>query len=316
MIEIKNISSCLGCMPLTGGYGPICPQKALYLLQKAFDSGIRYFDTASNYGSGQNEKLLGQAFSCIRDQVYLSTKVGVRQTLGKYSIDGSKKYIKEALHESLKRLNTSYIDLLFYHHLDSNVPIEDTILAMKDLVNEGLVKEIGLFEMEKDILERALKIHPIKAFQAEYSLISRGVERSILPFCKTHNIRFIANAPLARGLLTSHPKLKVQPLDIRSMIPRTSSPQLEENIESLKKLRSFALNHHMSLQELSLAFLASQDVIVLFGTTSEKHLTQNLNALKHKLGADILEKLRHVLGTIVIKGDRIPADLKNLYLRY
>jgi aryl-alcohol dehydrogenase-like predicted oxidoreductase len=314
MNNLKNIEIGLGCMPLTGCYGKVTPNTFYEIVKQSFDLGVRLFDTADNYGDQKNEKLLAEVITPFRNDIVLATKIGICKTPDKLFIDGSKSYIKTACEKSLLRLQIDEIDLLYYHHLDDNIPIEETMQAMSELVLEGKIKKIGLFEMPLEVLKRAQVVHPIAAYQAEYSLITRGVEKEILPFCKKQNITFIANAPLGRGLLVNkfEKLLHLEDHDIRKLIPRFQNPNLEKNLEMLKKLRDFAKENHFTLSQLALAWLRRKSVIPLFGTTSLDHLKEDLNAIS--LSQEIYEDLEKLLSKIEISGARVPGSLKKLYL--
>lgn len=218
----------------------------------------------------------------------------------------------------MKRLDKDCIDLVFYHHLDRFIPIEETIHALSELVHEGLIKHIGLFEMELNILKKAHAIHPIFAYQAEYSLITQGAADTIIPFCKEQEIIFMANAPLARGLLSNDlskfSSLETQ--DIRSVFPRFQPPHLEQNIKSIQKLKQFADRHNMTLPQLALTWLLEKKICPIFGTTNKKHLEENFKALKLSLNPQSLNELELLLASIVISKDRLPDSAKKLYLDF
>lgn len=317
-ISIKFPCLGLGCMPFSGCYGQINKIDAQKIIQKASSLGINYFDTADNYGEHANEVLVGKAIKNIKDQVFISSKIGVRKIDNNIVIDGSSSYIKKACEASLKRLNIDQLDLLFYHHLDKKVPIEETIHAMSVLVNQGKVKHIGLFEMDLDTLKKALSIYPISFYQAEYSLLTRGVEKSILPFCAANNINFIANAPLSRGLLTGHADSlnHLKKPDIRNLFPRFQPTFLERNLSLVKKLMIFANDHHMTLPQLSLAWLLKKHVNPIFGTTNLHHLEDNFMALNLSLNDQDLRDLETILSSIEVSGNRLPPFAKDLYLDF
>jgi aryl-alcohol dehydrogenase-like predicted oxidoreductase len=315
---LKQIRLGLGCMPLTGCYGPINQNYAESLIKQAYEHGIRFFDTADNYGNSLNEQLLGAVFKYHAIKPFIATKVGVTKKEGSIVIDGSKEHIINACHASLNRLRVNHIDLLYLHHVDPHTPIEESIEALSKLIKEGKVNKIGLFEANLDMITRAQRIHPIYAYQAEYSFIARGVETSILPFCKSHNIHFIANAPFGRGLLSeSSTKLHhLQNHDLRTLIPRFQSPYLEHNLNSISKLQTFANSHGFTLEQLSLIWLLRKSVIPIFGTTNLNHLLNNLESLNKTLQENDLCKLETLLKNVLIQGERIPPGAQDLYLSF
>lgn len=315
---LTNIKAGLGCMPFSGCYGSVAENHAIYMIQQAFDLGILFFDTANNYGHHKNEELLGKAIQSFKDHVFISSKIGVKNEGGAITIDGSAQYIKQACDASLQRLKVDCIDLVFYHHLDQSTPIEESIQAMSELVQQGKIKHIGLFEMNLDILKRAIKIHPISAYQAEYSLITKGVEEQILPFCKKHAITFFANAPFSRGLLTPYANnlTPIPTSDIRHLFPRFQLSNFSENQKAIQKIGNFANHLHLSLPQLCLIWLFFKKVVPIFGTTNMQHLEENVKALSLHLSNESIQELESLLLPIEILGARIPQNTQNLYLDF
>ena len=259
-LEVSALS--LGCMGMTGFYGNADREQCIQTIQTAFEQGISFFDTADNYGFGENESLLGSAIAPFRGKVSIATKVGVvrnRETPNIVSINGTPEYIKKQCTISLKRLGISTIDLYYLHHIDPNTPIEETVHAMAQLVAEGMVRHIGLGELSAENIRRAHKVHPITVIQAEYSLFSREAEKHIIPLCKELGIGFVACAPICRGLLsgdiTSFQDLA--PDDSRRKFPRFEPKNLAHNLKTVLALKKVALHKSFSLSQLALAWVSS-----------------------------------------------------------
>lgn len=303
---------------MTGFYGRVDRGQCLQTIQMAFEKGITFFDTADNYGFGENEVLVGAAVASFRENVSICTKVGVvrkRETPGIVTINGTPKYIKEQCAVSLKRLGVSTIDLYYLHHIDFNTPIEETIHAMAQLVAEGKVRYLGLGEMSAENIARAHKIHPITAVQAEYSLFSREAEKSIIPLCKKLGIEFIACAPLCRGLLSGKIR-SPQDLstdDARRKWPRFESTNLVHNFKIVSALQKVAETKAYTLSELALSWVSSQSATPLFGTTRPDHVQENIGRRGILLAKTEIDMLNEIVSKGVVHGDRHPEAVKALY---
>lgn len=308
-IEVSGLG--LGCMGMTGFYGPAEREECIRAIQLAYEQGVTFFDTADNYGFGENESLVGSAIAPFRNHVMVATKVGVvrnRETPGVFSINGTPEYIKKQCTVSLKRLGVETIDLYYLHHLDPKTPIEKTIQAMAELIVEGKVRHIGLGEMSADAIRRAHKIHPITAVQAEYSLFSREASNSIIPLCKELGIGFVACAPLSRGLLTgciSSPQ-SLAPNDSRRKFPRFEPENLTHNLKVVAALKKIALAKSCTLSQLALSWISSQYPIPLFGTTQSDHLLENLKSSKVLLTQTELHTIEELLSKKPIQGTKLP----------
>src|SRR3954463_8999820 len=195
----------LGCMSMSHAYGVPDDDESIATLHNALDLGINFWDTADFYGSGKNEELISKVLKANRDKIFIATKFGFRATDdGKGStFDGSPAYMQKAVDASLRRLNVDVIDLYYAHRIDPVIPVEEMVGAMSDLVKQGKVRYLGLSEAGVNSIKRAHAIHPIAALQSEYSLLTRGVEKEILPLCKQLGITFVPYSPLARGLMTN-----------------------------------------------------------------------------------------------------------------
>lgn len=302
-------------MGMTGFYGQVDKDQCIQTIQAAFDNGITYFDTADNYGFGDNESLVGEALGPYRKNVCLATKVGVvrNRENRNVSINGTPQYVKQQCVTSLKRLNTSVIDLYYVHHPDPNTPIEETIHAIAELVNEGLVRHIGLCEMGIDNIRRAHAVHPIAAVQAEYSIFSREAENQLLPLCKELGIGFIACAPISRGLLSGSHFQHFAPGDFRQNFPRFQSGNLLHNLSIVNSLKKIADEKSCSLSQLSLAWVAAQSAAPLFGTTQSLHVLENIQSSKIHLTQQDIKKINEIVSIGTVQGDRHTEAMKYLY---
>ncbi len=252
----------LGCMGMSEFYGPADQEEALSTIHYALDGGLNFLDTADIYGMGQNETLLGLALKGRRDQAFLATKFGiVRDQAGKFvGENGRPDYVQQACEASLTRLGVSIIDLYYQHRVDSLVPIEETVGAMAQLVDQGKVRYLGLSEANPSTIRRAHAVHPIAALQTEYSLWSREPEKALLNTCRELNITFIAYSPLGRGFLTGQMTNMddLAPDDRRRHLPRFQGENLASNTELVSKLGTLAAAKGITTAQLVLAWLWAQ----------------------------------------------------------
>lgn len=221
----------LGCMSMSHAYGVPDDTESIATLHTALDLGINFWDTADAYGSGKNEELLSKVLTTNREKIFIATKFGFTQdATGKMTFDGSPAYIKKAVEASLKRLNIDTIDLYYAHRIDPNIPVEEMVGAMAELVQEGKVRYLGLSEASVSSIRKAHAVHPIAAVQSEYSLLTREVEQNVLPACKELGIAFVPFSPLARGLMTN--TLNISELgdnDFRRKLPRYQQEYQDNN---------------------------------------------------------------------------------------
>ncbi|MFI7694160.1 aldo/keto reductase [Nonomuraea sp. NPDC049655] len=279
----------LGCMSMTGTYGPADPHEASATLLEALDSGVTMFDTGDFYGDGANEELLGQTLAPHRDRVVLATKTGVRRTAEGLVPAGSPGDLRRACEASLRRLRTDHIDLYYLARVDPAIPVEESVGALAGLVAQGKVGHIGLSEVSADTLRRAHAIHPISAVQTEYSLWERHVEHDILSTIRSLGAILIAYSPLGRGLLTGAVRAttRYEPGDFRATAPRYNGDDLEANLTIVDAIAHLAAAKSVTPAQIALAWLLTRgsDVIPIPGSSRRPHLRDNLAALDLRLTA-------------------------------
>ncbi len=303
----------LGCMNLSHAYGhPPSRDVAESILHKAFEIGIRHFDTAALYGFGKNEELVGPTMRTHRSDILLASKCGMTGVDGEKNIDGRPETILKTCEEALRRLQTDVIDLYYLHRWDKKVPIEESMGAMQRLLDDGKIREIGLSEVSANTLRKAHAIHPISVVQSEYSLWSRNVEVAVLDACAELGVEFVAFAPLARGFLTD---TDVKPesfaeKDVRRGMPRFQAPYFSQNAKLLDRYRELAKNAGCSAAQLALAWLLNRHprIHLIPGTTSLSHLEENFQALNFSLSPEIIERVDCLINSSTVSGPRYNAS--------
>lgn len=301
-----------GCMNLSHAYGaPPLPEVGARVLLRALESGVTLFDTAALYGFGANESLVGRVLKPQRARITLASKCGMTGVDGKRVIDGRPATLKRTCDESLQRLQTEVIDLYYLHRWDKQVPIEDSVGALSDLVRAGKVRAIGLSEVSAPTLRRAHAVHPITALQNEYSLWTRNPELAGLQACKELGIAFVAFSPLARGFLSG--KLRdvsgFDEKDIRRAMPRFQGENFAANLQLLDGLTTLARAAGCTPAQLVLAWLLArgEHVIPIPGTTSIAHLEENVAAAEIRLSNDLITQLDALINQKTVVGARYGA---------
>lgn len=312
-IEVSEIG--YGCMGLTWAYGSAVNETdepaGIAVLHAATDLGITFFDTADMYGPFTNELLVGKGLADRRDRVVIATKCGivVEGDRSKYNLqrNASPEHIRQACDASLRRLRIDVIDLYQLHRVDPNVPVEESIGAMAELVKAGKVRAIGLSEVDVTTLERAMRVHPIATLQSEYSLFERNVEEAILPFCRDHGIALLPYSPLGRGMLTGRlHRSDITQNDFRATLPRYQEDTFEHNRSIVERIVRVAGRVGATAGQVALAWLLAKapGIIPIPGTTRVEHLRENLAAASLRLTAEDLTELDALPRPL---GDRYPA---------
>lgn len=311
----------LGLMSMSGIYGSADDAQSIGVIHHALERGISLLDSADMYGWGHNEKLLGRALKGgWRDKAVVATKFGqVKLADGRQDVDGRPEYVMQACAASLQRLGVEVIDLYYQHRVDPKVPIEDTVGAMKRLVETGKVRALGLSEASPATIRRAHRIHPIAAVQNEYSLLYRKEGEETLQVCRELGIALIAYAPLGRSLLTGavQGKADVPEGDRRLAHPRFQGNNLETNVGIVKKLDAIAREKRCRVGQLVLAWLLAQgeDIIPIPGTKRKERVDENLGALSVRLSDSDVEKISAAAPAGAGAGMRYPAEaMKRVYL--
>lgn len=303
----------LGCMSMSHAYGVPDDDESIATLHYALDLGINFWDTADFYGNGKNEELISKVLTEKRDKIFIATKFGFRATEdGKGSIfDGSPAYMQKAVEASLKRLKVDVIDLYYAHRIDPNVPVEEMVGAMAGLVKQGKVRYLGLSEAGVNSIRRAHAVHPIAALQSEYSLLTRDVEKEILPVCKELGITFVPFSPLARGLMTN--TLNINELgdnDFRKTLPRYQQQYKENNEQLAQAFAAFAAQKRCTPAQLALAWLLAQgeNIIPIPGTKKRDKLKDNAGSVDVEVTAQDMHEIEALLAKYPNVGDRYTAE--------
>jgi aryl-alcohol dehydrogenase-like predicted oxidoreductase len=317
---IKVSAVGLGLMSMSGTYGNANDEESIRVIHYALDQGINFLDSSDMYGWGHNEELLGRALKGRREGVIVATKFGQTKLAdGKQGVDGSPEYVLRACDASLKRLGIDVIDLYYQHRVDPNVPIEDTVGAMKRLIEAGKVRALGLSEARPDTIQRANRIHPIAAVQNEYSLLYRLEGEETLAATRDLGISLIPYAPLGRSMLTGSVKGKADlpEGDRRLAHPRFQGEALDKNVKIVKRLEEISVEKKCTPAQLVLAWLLAQgkDIVPIPGTKRKQRVDENLAALEVKLSPHDVKRISDVAPAGAGAGLRYPAEaMKRVYL--
>jgi aryl-alcohol dehydrogenase-like predicted oxidoreductase len=306
--SIQLSSLGLGCMGMNHAYGEPDDIESIATLEKALELGINFWDTADMYAGGKNEELVAKVLKPNRNKIFIATKFGFyNDAEGKLRFNGSPSYIKQAVEASLKRLQTDVIDLYYAHRIDPDVPVEEMIGAMAGLVEEGKIRFIGLSEASPNSIRRAHAVHPVSALQSEYSVMTRDVEKEILPLCKELNISFVPFSPLSRGLITnSTESTNLSEKDFRNKLPRYQGQYAENNRQLALGFANIASSKNCSPAQLALAWVLAQgdNIIPIPGTKRRKYLIENAGAVDIDLSATDFVAIDELLNRFPDMGER------------
>ena len=318
-IEVSAVG--LGLMSMSGIYGNANDDESIGVIHHALERGVNHLDSSDMYGWGHNETLLGRALKGgWREKALVVTKFGqVKGTDGKQGVDGRPEYVMQACEASLKRLGVDVIDLYYQHRVDPNVPIEETVGAMKKLIEQGKVRALGLSEARPETIRRASKVHPIAAVQNEFSLMYRKEGEETLRATRELGITLVAYAPLGRSMLTGsvHGKQDLAEGDRRLAHPRFQGENLDKNVELAARLEAIARDKRCTPAQLALAWVLAQgkDVVAIAGTKRKQRLDENLGALNVRLSESDLKRISDAAPIGAGAGERYPAEnMKRVYL--
>jgi len=310
--EEKVSALGLGCMPMSHAYGVKDDKESIATLYKALDLGINFWDTADFYGNGENERLISKVLKENRSKIFIATKFGFRYEEGSdlfaSKLDASPQWMQKAVEASLKRLGVDCIDLYYAHRVDPQVPIEETVGAMSDLVKQGKVRYLGLSEASTASIRKAHAIHPITALQSEYSLLSRNIEKEILPLLKELRITLVPFSPLGRGMFTDNFEsiCSLQETDPRRNLPRFQGECLDNNLKLMKALQKIAQKMNISLAQLALSWIYNKwdNVIPIPGTKKRKYLIENSASVDIALRNSEIKEIENCIAKYPHIGER------------
>lgn len=305
----------LGCMGLSFGYGkPTEKQEAIQLIRTAYEQGVTFFDTAECYGPFTNEELVGEALKPFRKNTVIATKFGFQDGDSTKGLDSSPARIRKVVEDSLKRLQTDYIDLFYQHRVDPNVPIEDVAGTVKELIQEGKVKHFGLSEASAETIRKAHAVQPVTALQSEYSLFYREPEKEIIPTLEELGIGFVPFSPLGKGFLTGaiNETTQFEKDDFRNIVPKFSEENRKANQALVDLLKSIASEKEATPAQIALSWLLAQKSFIapIPGTTKISRLKENIGGASVELSSEDLSQIQESLSNIEIVGERYPQHLK------
>ena len=292
-LEVSAIG--FGAMGISFAYGPADETGGIATIQRAHELGVTFFDTAELYDWGENERIVGQALKPVREEVVIATKFGFTRD---YGLDSRPEHIREVVENSLRFLDTDYIDVMYQHRVDPNVPIEDVAGTVKEFIDAGQVKYFGLSEAGPETLRRAHAVQPVSVLQTEYSLFERDAE-TLFPVLRELGIGFVPYSPLGRGFLTgaAKPGADYDESDLRYTDPRFQPGNFEKNLEATKKLTALAGSKGATVAQLALAWLLAQgdDIVPIPGTRSPKRVEENVGAADLTLSEADLKQVHDIL---------------------
>ena len=305
----------LGCMGMSGAYGQSDEKESISTIEKALELGHNFLDTADFYLSGHNEMLIGNAIQGKRDKAFLSVKTGMMASpMGYGSVNGHPDYIRHAVMHSLQRLKTDYIDLYTLARVDSNIPIEETVGALAELVAKGVIKYIGLSEASAQSIRKAAAVHTITALQMEYSLWTRDIEAEVLPTIRELGIGLVAYSPLSRGFISGELKKPEDIKDNRAHMPRFQGENFYKNLELVEKIKALADKKGCSPSQLAIAWVLAQgeDIITIPGTKRVKYLEENIASENVKLTTEDLQSIEAIMPVGIASGTRYPEKFMSI----
>lgn len=308
--SLKVSALGFGCMGMSYHRSFIPDRKAMItLLRKAHDLGINFYDTAEAYGPLVNEELVGEAVAPFRKDIIIATKFGFKEGRPGLGLDSRPERIRQVVEHSLKSLRTDYIDLLYQHRVDPNVPMEEVAGTVKDLIKEGKVKNFGMSETNGENIRKAHAVQPITALQSEYSLMTRQPETDVIKVCEELGIGFVPYSPLSRGMLSGYLNERTKynaSNDNRPSLPRYQKEALIANWPLIETLKEFGDHRGLTVAQVALAWLLAQQsfIVPIPGTTKLAHLQENLLAVDYEFVSDELQKLTTDINKIKIVGER------------
>ena len=314
-LEVSELG--FGCMGLSHGYGPATNEhEAIALLRQAYELGITFFDTAEAYAQGANERLVGKALHEVRDNVVLATKFGFANGKNTDGLDSRPARIRQVAENSLRYLQTDYIDLFYQHRVDPQVPMEDVAGTVRDLIAEGKVRHFGLSEAGVQSIRKAHAVQPVAALQSEYSMFWREPEQEILPLLEELGIGFVPFSPLGKGFLTGKMTADTEfdKTDARTILPRFTKENREANQTIVDLVTKIAAEHNATPAQVALAWLLAQKpwIVPIPGTTKVTRLEENIGGVTLLLNVADTGQITKALDTINLQGERYPASFASL----